>query len=294
MSANGETRPTRAERHPLAVRAGPLDVPFVPRRGYADGPYGQVHFRDTGGPGAPLLLCPQAPQTSRQFDNVYERLQRRGLRAIGVDMPGFGESDPPTFVPTIEDLAVAVPPVLDALGLESAHVLGHHTGALIATEVALQFPNRVAGVVLNGPLPLSDARRAAYLEWVKGAEIELVWQADGSHFTTAFATRRDLYGEDADPATITRYIVEQFSGYAPFWIGHHAAFLYDHERALRDLEHRTLILTNTGDQIYDYALRARDLRPGFAFEALDGGGIDIVDQLPDAWSDTVAAFLHDA
>ena len=43
-----------------------------PRRGYADGPYGQVHFQDTGGNGLPLILCHQAPITSRQYDNVFK------------------------------------------------------------------------------------------------------------------------------------------------------------------------------------------------------------------------------
>ena len=68
---------TRAEQNKYALRSGALEGPFVPRRGYAEGPYGQVHFRDTG-EGIPLLLCHQAPQTSRQFTNVYEPLHRRG------------------------------------------------------------------------------------------------------------------------------------------------------------------------------------------------------------------------
>ena len=116
---------TRAESNAYAVRSGPMPVPYVPRRGYADGPFGQVHFRDTG-EGRPLVLCPQAPMTSRQFENVYKPLARRGIRAIGVDSPGFGESDPTPFVPTASDWAEAVPAVLDQLGIEKADVLGHH------------------------------------------------------------------------------------------------------------------------------------------------------------------------
>jgi hypothetical protein len=33
------------------------------------------------------------------------------------------------------------------------------------------------------------------------------------------------------------------------------------------------------------------MRPDFAYTALEGGGIDIVDQMPEEWADAVAAFL---
>jgi pimeloyl-ACP methyl ester carboxylesterase len=123
---------TAAERSPFAVKSGALPVEYVPRRGYADWQYGQIHFRDTGSaaPGAastegarplPVIMCHQSPQTSKQFTNVYGPLHRRGVRAIGIDTPGFGESDPCPFVPAIEDWAAAVLAVLDHLGIPKAH-----------------------------------------------------------------------------------------------------------------------------------------------------------------------------
>jgi pimeloyl-ACP methyl ester carboxylesterase len=286
------TGKTRAESNPYALRSGPLKAPYVPRRAYAEGPYGQVHFRDTG-EGIPLVLCHQAPQTSKQFTNVYEPLHRRGLRAIGVDTPGFGESDPTPFVPTVEDWAAAVPAVLDHLGIEKAHVLGHHTGGMVATEVALQFPGRVRKLIINGPLPMSEERRLKFLEGNEEREINFVYADDGSHLQQSFMGRHNMYGAGADPRTITRYTVEKFQGYAPFWTGHHAAFIYDHGAALKKIKQATLILTNTGDQIYENAQLARELRPDFAYKELAGGGIDIVDQMPEEWADAVAAFLKD-
>lgn len=281
-----------ALNNPVALRSGPLPAPFVPRRGYVDGPYGQLHYRDTGS-GVPLILCHQAPQTSRQFESVYEPLHRRGVRAIGVDTPGYGESDPTGFVPTVEDWAKVVPALADQLGLDSFNVLGHHTGGLVATEAALQCPERVSRLIINGPIPMSQEQRRESLEWVREKEIEAPMGKDAEHMLEAFRVRRDLYGADADPQVITRYTVERFQGYAPFWIGHHAAFLYDHEAALKKLSVPTLILTNTGDQVYQEALAARQLRPDFAFVELEGGGIDIVDQQPEAWADAVAAYLNE-
>ena len=290
VSARAEQQKSRAELNPYALRSGPMEVPFVPRRGYADGPFGQIHYRDTGG-GAPLILLHQAPQTSRQFSNVYEPLHRRGIRAIGVDLPGFGESDPAPFVPTIEDWAAAVPAVLDHLGLAQADVLGHHTGGMVATEVALQFPSRVRRLIVNGPLPATEEQRQEFLDGVREREIGFTFEPDGSHLQASFATRYRMYGDGADPKTITRYTVEKFQGYAPFWIGHHAAFIYDHAAALTKVRRKTLILTNTGDVINEEAHAAKQLRADFAFVELDGGGVDIVDQQPEAWAHAVAAFL---
>ncbi|MFK7956887.1 MAG: alpha/beta fold hydrolase [Lysobacterales bacterium] len=295
LSAGCRTLPappekTHAELNRYARRSGPMPTPFLPVRGYANGPYGQIHFRDTGR-GIPLVLCHQAPQTSRQFTNVYEPLMRRGIRAIGVDTPGFGESDPTPFVPAVEDWAVVVPAVLDHLGIRQANVLGHHTGAMVATEVALQYPSRVRRLIINGPLPVTEARRRKYLDGVQEREIDFVYKADGSHLQASFATRYRMYGEGADPQTITRYTAEKFQGYAPFWTGHHAAFIYDHSASIKKIQHETLILTNTGDMINEDARVAKEMRPDFGFVELEGGGVDIVDQQPEEWADAVEKFL---
>jgi hypothetical protein len=52
-----------------------------------------------------------------------------------------------------------------------------------------------------------------------------------------------------------------------------------------------MILTNTGDEIYHLAQRAKDLRPDFGYVELKGGGVDIVDERPEAWADAVAAYV---
>lgn len=80
------------------------------RRGYADGPFGQIHFED-GGAGRPLVLIHQAPMSSRQFESVFDLMLARDIRPIAIDCPGFGMSDVTDFVPRIEDWACIVPAV---------------------------------------------------------------------------------------------------------------------------------------------------------------------------------------
>lgn len=261
------------------------------RRMYTDGPYGQVHFIDNLA-GTPLVLCHQAPMSLRQFDSVYGLLAENGIRAIGIDMPGFGASDPTDFVPGIEDYARVVPSVLDHLNIPSAFVLGHHTGAMVATEVALQFSDRVIGVILNGPLPLTEEERQAGLAYVEEFEKGLEHKPDGNHLVAMFSNRMSYATEQTDWKLATRYIAEQLIGLGPFWYGHHAAFQYDHNKTLPLLKHPTLVLTNTGDAIYKNAKDTMALRPDFTYAEIEGGTIDIVDEKPNAWVKEVSKFIR--
>jgi pimeloyl-ACP methyl ester carboxylesterase len=261
-----------------------------PRRGYADGPFGQVHYRDTGA-GVPIVLLHQAPMTSGQFDYLYPELAARGLRAIGIDMPGFGMSDAVGTVPTVQDYAQVVPAVLDALGIAAAVVGGHHTGALVSAEAALRFPDRVRAVVLNGPALFDDGDRTAFEIGLHQRELGLVPAPGAAHMVDIFNTRDRLAKGSVSVERISDYVVQALMGQSPYWHGHYAAFHYRMEPTLRALRQPGLILTNTGDMIHDHALRAHAIRPDFVYHALEGGGIDIVDQQPAAWAEAVATFV---
>ncbi len=267
-------------------------APAGMRRGYADGPYGQIHYQD-GAVGRPLVLIHQAPMSSRQFDGVFELMLARGIRPIAIDCPGFGLSDVTDFVPKVEDWAAIVPAVLDHLGIERAVMFGHHTGALVVTEVEQQFPRRVEKLILGSALVLSDEEQAFFTNMVE-EERRFVYRPDGTHLLDAYRVRYDMYGKNPlpDPRLITRYTVERFMGYGPFWYGHHAAFAYDHAAAIMKIRRPTLILTNTGDQIYENSKAAHRMRPDFDFCAVEGGGIDIMDQEPEPWVRAIDDYMR--
>jgi pimeloyl-ACP methyl ester carboxylesterase len=291
--------PTALSQEPPVVKYKPNPPPVpitLPKmtRAYVNGPYGQIHYQDAANNGLPLLLIHQAPMSSRQFESVFKPFIDRGIRPIAVDCPGFGMSDPTTFVPKIEDWAKIAPPLLDHLGLKKVDVLGHHTGGMVATEIEQQFPERVRKLVIGGPFPMTEAERQKFLDGNQRGEIDFVYKDDGSHLTAAFMIRYRMYadgGPAPDAKLITRYTVERFTGYGPFWYGHHAAFLYNHNASIPKIKHPTLIITNTGDQIYKNAKETMKMRPDFSYAELKGGGVDIVDQQPEAWADAVAKFM---
>lgn len=267
-------------------------------RGYAPGPHGLVHFHDSRpqvvppAGDVPLLLLHQSPASARQFERAFGPLVRRNVRFVAVDTPGFGFSDPTPQLPRVEDWASSIVAVLDHLGITQADVLGHHTGSMLATELALQYPKRVRRVVLNGPFPIDEAERQKFIAGSQRSHERGAPKLDGSHLLSSFQARVRMYGPDPDPQTITRIVVEKYQGLAPFTWGHDAAFRYDHAASLKRITQPALILTNTGDDIYAMAQRARMLRPDFAYHELQGGTHDIVDQQPEAWAEAVVAYLR--
>lgn len=264
---------------------------MTPRRGYVDGLYGQVHYRRMGS-GQPVLLLHQAGMDSRQYDAVHPLLAEQGFDVVALDMPGFGNSDCPSFVPRVEDLSAGLIPAIKAFNFDSVHVVGHHTGTMVGTEIALSGEVTVGRLVLNGPMPLTEAERDAFFAEKLPREKEWVPQPGAAHIVAFAQVRERLAGGTLPIERVNSFVLQAMGGQAPFWYGHNAGFGYRHEDSLPRLECPTLILTNSGDQIYPHALRAHALRPDMAFVALEGGGIDIVDQQPREWVDAVAAFLR--
>jgi pimeloyl-ACP methyl ester carboxylesterase len=258
------------------------------RKGYADGPDGQVHFLDTG-PGVPLLLLHQTPCHLGMFGAVYPLLASAGVRAIGIDTPGYGQSAPLAATPTIAAYARAVVAVLDHLGLSGVAVLGHHTGASIAAELAVLEPRRIGRVILNGPPLFKPEERTAYQQAIAAApRPELM--ADGSHLKAVWDRRVRFTPGWAHLPAMHQGVVMMLQAEPRERSGYTAAFAHDIALPLKAIAQPGLILTNTGDDLYTASCRARDLRPDFRFVALPGGTHDIVDEQPAAWARAVTDF----
>jgi pimeloyl-ACP methyl ester carboxylesterase len=109
------------------------------RRGYAEVTHGQMHYAECGEPASsaatPIVLLHQTPRSWREYAAVLPLVGAR-RRAIAVDTAGFGASDPVAGSASIEAWAAATLQLLDALALARAHVVGHHTGGVIAVELA--------------------------------------------------------------------------------------------------------------------------------------------------------------
>ena len=96
--------------------------------------------------GPVLLLLPGPTDSWRSYEPVLEGLPP-SIRAIAVSQRGHGDSDKPPAGYRVEDFAADVVPFLDALGIERAVLAGHSGSCLIVRRVAIDSPERVAGLV---------------------------------------------------------------------------------------------------------------------------------------------------
>ena len=121
------------------------------RRNFADFPEGQIHYRHSGvGNGNPLVMLHASPGSSLMLNPIIAAMGDH-RRVIAPDTLGNGDSMPPPLEqPEIPDYAESVLALMIELGIEQADFYGTHTGARIATYLALNHPGRVRKVILDG------------------------------------------------------------------------------------------------------------------------------------------------
>jgi pimeloyl-ACP methyl ester carboxylesterase len=107
-----------------------------------------LYFIEKGKQGIPVVFVHGAAGS-----HLVWGLQVRALgecaRAVALDLPGHGRSDPPGRH-SIEAYRDSVLALLDARGFERAVIVGHSMGGAIAQTLALSHPERVAGLGLVG------------------------------------------------------------------------------------------------------------------------------------------------
>ena len=118
---------------------------------YTNLPSGKTYF-EIHGDGEPLLLHPGFGCTVEIYWRNTQPLAKH-FRVIVFDPRGAGRSDdgPPALLMT--DYADDAAALLDALGVETAHVFGTSFGGMVAQHIAIEHPNRVRRLVLACTTP---------------------------------------------------------------------------------------------------------------------------------------------
>jgi pimeloyl-ACP methyl ester carboxylesterase len=162
------------------------------------------------GEGRPVLFLHGFPDSSHLWRHQMTALVDSGMRVIAPDLRGFGESDKPTAV---DEYAVSrsvadVLALLDGLGIERTHLVGHDWGAVVAWALTAFDPARVERLVaLSVGHP--NALRPRSLEQREKGWYQLLFQFAG---TAEELLRRDdwkllreLLRDDGD---VERYVAD--------------------------------------------------------------------------------------
>jgi len=131
----------------------------------------RIHYEVTGRVGRTPVLMIQGLGASKNAWNLQRIAMATRFRIISFDNRGAGRSDKPTEPFTLEQMADDAIAVLDAAGVETAHVVGASMGGVISQIVAVKYPHRVRSLTLVCTACRNHPWRQELLQsWAKTAE----------------------------------------------------------------------------------------------------------------------------
>lgn len=174
----------------------------------------------------------------------------REYQVITFDNRGAGKSDTPEGLYSLEIMAEDLAGLLDVIGIEKAHFLGHSMGARIAEEVALRFPEKVRSIILAGPITYSSeiglqpgpVTQEEIKFWEGQILEEWAWQLLADRVNDNFIPNNRELAE-----SLVKIIIDSH-GPIHARVGHtNASRLYDNYKRLPEIKVPTLILAGRED-----------------------------------------------
>ena len=123
-------------------------------------PEGNIHFIKQGS-GYPLVMLHPLGFSTWAWHTVIDSLSNHYTCYV-FDMLGHGESDKPSRHFNLPDYALSLDHACQVLNIHRAHYVGNSVGAVLATEMAASFPERVDKLILVG-CPVWNANNGTQL-----------------------------------------------------------------------------------------------------------------------------------
>ena len=107
---------------------------------------GEIYFEESGS-GEPVVLMAGLGHGAAYFEKTLPLLAGAG-RAVAIDPRGVGRSTSKREEYSVEGWAQDVADLIEGLGAQRAHLVGSSLGACVALQAAVDFPDRVASLVV--------------------------------------------------------------------------------------------------------------------------------------------------
>jgi pimeloyl-ACP methyl ester carboxylesterase len=264
------------------------------RRGYVDGPFGQLHYCEAGSDhrGAqPTLVCLHATAySSTSLTPIIEALGRK-RHVIGLDTPGYGGSDAPDGPVTIPDYADALLAALAELSPSGpADLFGYHTGATIGFTAAARAPQAVGRMVAIG-IPLFAPEE--HESWRDRLAVRHQLLGDLQQFAERWSFLVENRPEGMSLEAAYANFVDELRAWPDGWWAHDALFEHDLAPLLLRLTQPVLVI-NPQSTLAEQSRRAASLIPHAALrERSDLAGALFHRHVPEIVAE-IEAFLDEA
>jgi pimeloyl-ACP methyl ester carboxylesterase len=236
-----------------------------------------------------VVLVPGATDSLRSYQPILDRLPS-AIRAIAVTPRGHGDSDKPMTGYRVEDLALDVVLLLDALGIERAVLAGHSSSCLVIRRVAIDAPDRVVGLVLEAS-PTTLCGNAALESFVQSVVSGLADPIDRA-FARAFVA--DTSSHQLEAELIDTLVDEVMKVPARVWHEMFGALLlYDDTAELSCISTPSLLIWGSADELATRKMQDELVRL-LRGRLLEYGGVRHTPRWedPDRFASDVAAFAQ--
>jgi pimeloyl-ACP methyl ester carboxylesterase len=233
-------------------------------------------FYERRGSGEPLLLIQGLGGHSLHWGDDFLSALEDTFELVLYDHRGVGRSGALEGECTIVGLADDALAVLDALEIESAHVVAISMGGMVAQELVLAHPERVRTLTLGCSFPGGPEAKMTDQE-VVGMIAEAVLSGDGERAVRVGYDVMIAPEYAADPANYETYakVAEQYPAPIPTLMGQLSAILaHDTSERLGEIAVPTLVVHGTADRLLESVngeLLAR-LIPDARLELIEGAG----------------------
>jgi pimeloyl-ACP methyl ester carboxylesterase len=211
------------------------------------------------------------------------------LRSIAVSQRGHGDSSKPEQGYRIEDFAGDVPRLLDALHIERAVLVGHSGSCLTTRRVALDHPERVAGLVLEASPTTLKGNPA--LQGVVDSVVAPLQDPIDLDFARSWVL--DTSAENLDATLADELVAEVLKVPARVWREMFASLMsYDDTPNIHCIMPPTLLIWGDADRLVDRGMQDGLLRslPDARLIVYPGVGHTPRWEKPDRFSSDVVAF----
>ncbi len=257
------------------------------QKGYAKTSFGLVHYWSMG-EGTVLLLVHQSAQASNEFLHVAPLLAD-SFRVLAMDLPGHGASDDPDHELTVDEYTAAVVEVLDELAIDRVHALGHHGGAYIALNLALEHPQRVDKTVFSGAGTLPQVEIDAILNMPMSRDLPM--DEEGEFLLKTWAVYRKMTAPGVSVhTTFQPYLVALDARTRPYDM-HYSVLRWDNEAALSRHTHPTLLIRGEEDAYAGDVEAVDAMLEDSRYVTIPGGGAWLFYEQPEACARVIHEFL---
>jgi pimeloyl-ACP methyl ester carboxylesterase len=206
----------------------------------------RLPYVETGNPGgSPVILLHGYTDSLRSFDLLLPHLPAT-YRVLALSQRGHGDASRPPAGYRPRDLAADLAGFMDALGIDSAVIVGHSMGSQVALRFAIEHPGRAAGLVLIGGFA-SLGRNPVMREFYKASVAPLSDPIDAA-FAREF--QESTLANPVPPVFLDTVVAESLKAPARVWRGALAGQMEeDVSAALGAIRVPTLLLWGDRDAI---------------------------------------------